>query len=139
MKNHITFNLNNLTINQNHPPRSEHIPNHILLSDEAKRRACETLTGMVERDWNHPSIGIWTIINEAWGVDMSNPDHRVWLAEMYDYMKVLDSTRLVSGNSACWGNFNVVSDLDEYHMYFAMPDHHDQWRDWVSAFAPCCC
>ena len=111
------------------------LPNHILLSDEAKRRARETLTGMVERDWNHPSIGIWTIINEAWGVDMSNPDHRAWLAEMYDYMKALDSTRLVSGNSACWGNFNVVSDLDEYHMYFAMPDHHDQWRDWVSAFA----
>lgn len=111
------------------------LPNHILLSEESRRRARETLAGMVERDGNHPSIAIWTIINEAWGVDMSNPDHRAWLAEMYDFLKALDPTRLVSGNSACWGNFNVVSDLDEYHMYFAMPDHHSQWRDWVAAFA----
>lgn len=111
------------------------LPNHILLTEDAKRRARQTLAGMVERDWNHPSIGIWTIINEAWGVDVSNPEHRAWLAEMYDFMKSLDPTRLVAGNSACWGNFNVVSDLDDYHMYFAMPDHHAQWRDWVAAFA----
>lgn len=111
------------------------LPNHILLSDEAKRRARETLAGMVERDWNHPSIAIWTIINEAWGVDVSNAEHRAWLAEMYDFLKALDPKRLVAGNSACWGNFNVVSDLDDYHMYFAMPDHHDQWREWVAAYA----
>ncbi len=111
------------------------LPNHILLTDQSKRRARETLAGMVERDWNHPSIGIWTIINEAWGVDVSNPEHRDWLAEMYDFMKTLDPTRLVAGNSACWGNFNVVSDLDDFHMYFAMPDHHEQWREWVAAFA----
>ncbi|PWH16132.1 MAG: glycoside hydrolase family 2 [Anaerolineae bacterium] len=111
------------------------LPNHILLTEHAKRRARQTLAGMVERDWNHPSIGIWTIINESWGVDLSNPEHRAWLAEMYDFMKALDPTRLVVGNSACWGNFNVVSDLDDYHMYFAMPDHHEQWRAWVAAFA----
>ncbi|MCS6992745.1 MAG: hypothetical protein NZP74_02820 [Anaerolineales bacterium] len=111
------------------------LPNHILLTEDAKRRARQTLAGMVERDWNHPSIGIWTIINESWGVDLSNPEHRAWLAEMYDFMKSLDPMRLVAGNSACWGNFNVVSDLDDYHMYFAMPDHHAQWRDWVAAFA----
>jgi hypothetical protein len=54
---------------------------------------------------------------------------------MYDYLKALDPTRLVVGNSPCWGNFNVVSDLDDYHMYFTMPDHHTQWRDWVAEFA----
>ncbi|MBI4928885.1 MAG: glycoside hydrolase family 2 [Anaerolineae bacterium] len=111
------------------------LPNHILLTEEAKRRARETLAGMVERDWNHPSIGIWTIINESWGVDLSNPEHRAWLAEMYYFLKSIDPSRLVAGNSACWGNFNVVSDLDDFHMYFAMPDHHAQWRDWVATFA----
>ena len=111
------------------------LPNHILLTENARRRAGETLRGMIERDWNHPSIGIWTIVNEAWGVDVSNPEHRAWLAEMYDFVKLLDPTRLVVGNSACWGNFNVVSDLDDYHMYFAMPDHHEQWRNWVATFA----
>ena len=111
------------------------LPNHILLSERSSQRARQTLAGIVERDGNHPSIAIWTIINEAWGVDVSNPEHRAWMAEMYDFVKELDPTRLVSGNSACWGNFNVVSDLDEYHMYFAMPDHHIQWRDWVAEFA----
>lgn len=111
------------------------LPNHILLTNESKRRARETISGMVTRDWNHPSIGIWTIINEAWGIDVSNPEHRAWLASMHDYLKSLDPTRLVAGNSPCWGNFNVVSDLDDYHMYFTMPDHYTQWRDWVAEFA----
>ena len=59
------------------------LPNWENLSDDAKRRARETLTGMVLRDFNHPSIDIWTIINEGWGLDLAvNPDHRAWLADM---------------------------------------------------------
>lgn len=111
------------------------LPNHALLTEESKRRARETIHGMVVRDWNHPSLCIWTIINEAWGIDVANPEHRAWLAGMYAYLKALDPTRLAVGNSPCWGNFNVVSDIDDYHMYFAMPDHYTQWRDWVAAFA----
>ncbi|HPH98592.1 MAG TPA: glycoside hydrolase family 2 TIM barrel-domain containing protein [Anaerolineaceae bacterium] len=111
------------------------LPNHALLSPDSSRRARETLAGMIARDWNHPSIGIWTIINEAWGVDVSNPDHRAWMAETYDWVKNLDPTRLVAGNSPCWSNFNVASDLDDFHMYFAMPDHHEQWRSWVAEYA----
>ncbi len=60
------------------------LPNHILLSEDAKRRARETLAGMVERDGNHPSIGIWTIINESWGIDLTDPSQRAWLAETYE-------------------------------------------------------
>lgn len=111
------------------------LPNHVLLSPDSSRRARETLSGMIARDWNHPSIGIWTIINEAWGVDVSNPEHRAWMAEMTGWVKSLDPHRLVAGNSPCWSNFNVASDIDDFHMYFAMPDHHDQWRNWVAEYA----
>jgi hypothetical protein len=111
------------------------LPNHILLSDEAKRRARETLAGMVERDWNHPSIGIWTIINESWGIDLTDPSQRAWLTETYDWLKTLDPTRLVVGNSACWGNFHVATDIADFHIYYAMPDHYDQWRDWMQDYA----
>lgn len=111
------------------------LPNHILLTNESKQRMKETLIGMVDRDWNHPSIIIWTIINEAWGVDISNPDHRLWLLKMYELMKSIDPTRLVAGNSPCWGNFNVASDIDDYHMYYAMPDHQKQWNEWLEEFA----
>jgi Glycosyl hydrolases family 2, sugar binding domain/Glycosyl hydrolases family 2, TIM barrel domain/Glycosyl hydrolases family 2 len=111
------------------------LPNHILLSDEAKRRARETLAGMVERDWNHPSIGIWTIINESWGIDLTDPSQRAWLAETYDWLKALDPMRLVVGNSACWGNFHVATDIADFHIYYAMPDHYDQWHEWTENYA----
>ena len=111
------------------------LPNHILLTDEAKRRARETLAGMVERDGNHPSIGIWTIINESWGIDLTDSTQRAWLAETYDWLKALDPTRLVVGNSACWGNFHVATDIADFHIYYAMPDHHQQWREWTENYA----
>ncbi|HKY54643.1 MAG TPA: glycoside hydrolase family 2 TIM barrel-domain containing protein, partial [Anaerolineales bacterium] len=111
------------------------LPNHILLSEDAKRRARETLAGMVERDWNHPSIGIWTIINESWGIDLTDASQRAWLVETYEWMKLLDPTRLVVSNSACWGNFHVVTDIADFHIYYAMPDHYHQWRDWVEDYA----
>ena len=111
------------------------LPNHGLLSDEAKRRARETLAGMVERDWNHPSIGIWTIINESWGIDLTDASQRAWLADTYVWMKSLDPTRLVVGNSACWGNFHVATDIADFHVYYAMPDHYPQWREWAENYA----
>jgi hypothetical protein len=111
------------------------LPNHILLTEDARRRARETLAGMVERDWNHPSIGIWTIINESWGIDLTDPSQRAWLAETYDWLKTLDPTRLVVGNSACWGNFHVATDIADFHIYYAMPDHHRQWRAWTESYA----
>src|SRR4029453_16928412 len=36
------------------------LPNWQNLTTAAKKRARTTLAGMVERDWNHPSIVIWT-------------------------------------------------------------------------------
>ncbi|HET9589414.1 MAG TPA: glycoside hydrolase family 2 TIM barrel-domain containing protein, partial [Anaerolineales bacterium] len=111
------------------------LPNHSLLTENAKRRARETLAGMIERDGNHPSIGIWTIINEGWGIDLTDPDQRAWLAEMYAWLKELDPTRLVVENSACWGNFHVATDIADFHIYYAMPDHHEQWREWTEQYA----
>jgi hypothetical protein len=112
------------------------LPNWQNLTAAAKQRARATLAGMVERDWNHPSIVIWTIINENWGTDLGvNADHRAWLSETYDYMKALDPHRLVVGNSACRGNFHVVTDIEDFHNYYAIPDHYRSWRDWVADFA----
>src|SRR5215211_984587 len=111
------------------------LPNHALLTEDAKRRARETLTGMLERDGNHPSIGIWTIINESWGIDLTDASQRAWLAETYEWLKALDLTRLVVGNSACWGNFHVATDIADFHIYYAMPDHYHQWREWTESYA----
>ena len=47
-------------------------------------------------------------------------------------MKALDPHRLVVGNSACYGNFQVVTDIVDFHNYYAIPDHYRNWRDWVA-------
>ncbi|MCA1553939.1 MAG: beta galactosidase jelly roll domain-containing protein, partial [Chloroflexi bacterium] len=112
------------------------LPNWINLTDAVERRARETLQGMVERDWNHPSIVIWTIVNEGWGVDLAmNEKHRAWLAKTYDYVKEIDPHRLVVGNSACFTNFHVVTDIEDFHNYYSIPDHYAKWQQWVETFA----
>jgi hypothetical protein len=111
------------------------LPNHMVLTEAAKRRAGETLAGMLERDGNHPSIGIWTIINESWGIDLTDPSQRLWLMETYLWFKQLDPTRLVVGNSACWSNFHVITDIADFHSYYAMPDHLEQWQKWTNKYA----
>lgn len=112
------------------------LPNWQELTDAAKRRASDTMIGMVARDWNHPSIVIWTIVNENWGTDLAvNADHRAWLVDMYTELKRLDPSRLVVGNSPCFTNFHVVTDIEDFHNYYGMPDHHRQWQEWVQAFA----
>jgi hypothetical protein len=111
------------------------LPNHTVLTEDAKRRARETLAGMLERDGNHPSIAIWTIINESWGIDLTDPSQRAWLSETYRWFKQLDPTRLVVGNSACWSNFHVVTDIADFHTYYDMPDNHEKWQKWTETYA----
>ena len=37
----------------------------------------ETMEGILDRDGNHPSIIVWTIINEDWGTRLvENAEHR---------------------------------------------------------------
>lgn len=112
------------------------LPNWARLTAAAKQRARDTIAGMIARDWNHPSIIIWTILNEAWGTELAtNPDHRAWLAEMYAEVKQLDPTRLVVDNSPCFHNAHVRSDLDDFHFYAAMPDGAARWDAWVANMA----
>ena len=111
------------------------MPNWQLLTEKTKERSDETFIGMVNRDYNRCSIIIRSIINEAWGVDVYNPEHREWMANTYYWLKALDSSRLVVDNSACHSNFHVVSDIDDMHVYYTVPDHYAQFGDWTRKFA----
>jgi hypothetical protein len=111
------------------------IPNWVQLTPAADLRVKETFRGMVERDWNHPSIIAWSLVNENWGTDLSrNPEHRQWLTDFYFEAKQIDPTRLIVDNSACGGNAHVASDLEDYHHYRAIPDHAEEWDQWVEEF-----
>lgn len=112
------------------------IPNWALLTDAASKRAKATFQGMVKRDDHHPSIIAWTLINENWGTDLTrNEEHRHWLAAFYKEAKAIDPTRLIIDNSACCDNAHVVSDLEDFHQYRAIPDHAHEWDAWVGEFA----
>ena len=94
-----------------------------------------TLEGLIERDFNSPATIIWSVINEAWGIDMKQEKDRSWLLEQYAHFKAYDPTRLIVDNSACPGNFHMASDLADFHSYYAYPDHFHQWEQHVRELA----
>ena len=62
----------------------------------------------IEQVYNHPSVIAYTIFNEGWGQFES--DH------LYDYVKKLDSTRLVDSTSGWFAQ--EKNDFDSEHIYF---------------------
>jgi hypothetical protein len=98
------------------------IPSWAKLSADSERRALETLHGMVERDANHPSIVIVSIINESWGANLKEAPDRNWLKASYQQAKTFVPW-LVVDNSACCTNFHVSTDIADFHTYAAIPDY----------------
>nr|MBQ8253389.1 glycoside hydrolase family 2 [Lachnospiraceae bacterium] len=60
--------------------------------------------------YNHPCIVAYTVFNEGWG--QFNSD------EMYDFVKELDSTRLIDTTSGWYAHRK--SDFDSEHIYFRL-------------------
>lgn len=116
------------------------LPNWTRFTTTAAARGRATLEQMVDELGNHPSIVIWTIINEDWGTQLRyEARDRHWLVETVHWLKALDPTRLVVDNSACetpqTPNFHLVSDLADFHVYFVAPDNARRWRNMIDDFA----
>ncbi|HEY7591279.1 MAG TPA: sugar-binding domain-containing protein [Candidatus Limnocylindrales bacterium] len=116
------------------------LPNWSRFSSAAAARGRETLRQMVATLGNHPSIVIWTIVNEDWGTQLRyEARDRLWLRETYDWLKGLDPTRLVVDNSACetptTPNFHLATDLADFHIYFVAPDNAARWKNMTADYA----
>lgn len=110
----------------------EDLPNWSKSTPSAKARGEKLLEEMVDYDYNHPSVIIRTIINENWGLDLVNSkEDREWLKKTYEWLKERDKTRLVVDNSACFPNFHVKTDIEDFHNYFSFPDKFKEMRKWV--------
>lgn len=86
-------------------------------SDEAAAAFEAQIEPMVERDGNHPSIIIWGLYNEEWGLDwdISGSTERAdAAAAAYDALAAIDRTRPIVENSG-WAH--VRSDLVDWHYY----------------------
>ena len=101
-------------------------------SPAAAEAFCAQLPAMVERDGNHPSIIIWGLYNEEWGLDWDIPSsaaRTAAAADAYDRLRSLDDTRPIVDNSG-WAH--VRTDLLDWHYY--EPDLRT-WRDAVASLA----
>ena len=106
-------------------------------SQKAAERGERIFAEQVERDWNHPSIVIQSVINEAWGADLKDEAQRKWLRAAFERAKKMTAPlgRIITDNSACCDNFHVKSDLDDFHQYNSQPDYTETWDRWVADFA----
>jgi Glycosyl hydrolases family 2, sugar binding domain/Glycosyl hydrolases family 2/Glycosyl hydrolases family 2, TIM barrel domain len=104
---------------------------------EAAQRGVDTFHAEVERDWNHPSIVIQSIMNEQWGMDSTQPNQRAWLLKSFQDFKQLTAPlgRLIDDDSACCTGFHLHSDFADWHAYYSIPDHAENWEEWVRDYA----
>ncbi|HEX9007118.1 MAG TPA: glycoside hydrolase family 2 TIM barrel-domain containing protein [Bacteroidota bacterium] len=106
------------------------IPNWDQFTPAVGQRAGQTLDAMLQRDWNHPSLAIISLINESWGLDLKKQDQRAWLKAAFVGAKRKAKGRLVVDNSACSGNFHLKTDINDFHIYWAIPEN---WRQFNRA------
>jgi hypothetical protein len=116
------------------------LPSWLRLTADSAARAERTLEELVELVADHPSVVIWTIVNEDWGTDLRYSEaDRAWLHRMATRLRQLDPTRLVVDNSACatpdGPNFHVDTDIADFHRYAAMPDAAERWRAQMAELA----
>ena len=115
----------------------EEIPSAYEYTDEAVVNTSETLTGGIERDFNHPSVITWVPVNESWGMDRlyANKQMQASANMLYYQVKALDGTRMVSTND---GWECVQSDIFGLHDYAATGDvlaKHFASRDEITEHA----
>lgn len=120
----------------------EEIPSFGCLTPLSKSRVRRALQLLLERDALHPSFALLTIANEDWGPNLAGDESaRQWLKDEFIALKQHAGNRLIIDNSPCFGstpeshNFHVISDLEDFHRYFLIPDAARRWSAWLAEFA----
>lgn len=105
-------------------------PSPVAFTELARARLERDLREMIDRDYNHPSIIVWSPYNESWGLEFRS-DKRIqdYLISLYDQIKQWDPTRLVIDNS---GWRHVVTDIADSHKY---TDDPVEWRGFMTLLA----
>ncbi|KAL2849940.1 glycoside hydrolase superfamily [Aspergillus pseudoustus] len=92
------------------------IGNAYEFSDEYVERFNDEWTQIVKRDRHHPSVVVWTPVNESWGYKdlKGSVEQRNHIRLIYTLTKSLDESRPINDNC---GWEHVSTDLTTYHDY----------------------
>jgi Glycosyl hydrolases family 2/Glycosyl hydrolases family 2, sugar binding domain/Glycosyl hydrolases family 2, TIM barrel domain len=107
------------------------------LAPETRKALRDVFRTSVATHGHHPSITIWTLFNEGWGIDLDdNPDDRRWLVETFDAAKALVPNGLVVDNSPCFPrNYHLKTDIEDFHWYNGFPHQNEAFAATARAFA----
>ncbi len=111
------------------------LPSWMTWTPQVAAMGHELLRSLIARDGHHPSIVIWTIMNESWGIDLSSPAQRDWLREVFDDIEQHAAGSLVVDNSACEPNFHLRTHIDDFHVYRGIPESRRVWDAKIAEFA----
>jgi hypothetical protein len=98
------------------------VPSPHRSSPESRSNHRDELLRMLSLIETHPSVVIWSLYNEDWGIQdiATNPETRQYIMDMYDYMHITHPQFLVVDNDG-WQHISyegrLKSDLLSVHLY----------------------
>lgn len=105
------------------------MPSPFEFSIETMDNILRELPLMIKKHWNHPSVIVYTLMNESWGVNeiYKSTSQQNFVNSLYDLVKAYDSTRLIIGND---GWEHVKTDILAIHDYNS--DFNSLKKSWNS-------
>lgn len=99
------------------------LPSAYWFNNEAVKDISAEWLDIVTQNYNHPSLAVWVLFNESWGVSgiASNPNQQNMATGLYYMTKSIDSMRPVISND---GWLHTKSDILTIH-------HYEQNGDWL--------
>jgi hypothetical protein len=106
------------------------------LAPETRKALRDVFRTSVATHGHHPSIAIWTLFNEGWGIDLDdNPDDRRWLIQTFDAAKASVPNGLVVDNSPCFPrNYHLKTDIEDFHWYNGFPHQNEAFAATARTF-----
>ncbi len=97
------------------------MPSPYDFDDDTRVNTINEWKEVLAQHYNHPSIFVWTPVNESWGVPgiRHNKEQHDFLVELYDLTKEFDNTRLVVSND---GWEHCKTDIVTLHNYIQDPE-----------------
>jgi hypothetical protein len=105
------------------------VPDFLTPSPQALERWEQTFRAMLERDAGHPSVALWCLFIESWGLGLNqfgfggaerrfvdDVDMQLWVERMYALGRSLDPERPIIENSVCEAD-HTVAEVNDIHLF----------------------